>query len=988
MGALPSAYGNVVLHLCFDRQPSDGVDDDGQSLAGLRSIDLVSRYQWFDDGRPVDTRGKHFRRQAGQAAFRSRRWGELLASVVGGALTPILVERLGTPNLLWISGGGIVGCFMTMSVTIRFATLGHGAIGSPSQTPKETDSRVRFRDLVRSPYILAIFTVFFVGSTTNQLIDFAFYNQAEIRYADADELARFFGVFFGLSQAVTLILIMVVTGRLMGILGIHVGKVRRGALAVTLLVTIGYYFWGAGATGFFFLAAATKLTDLVCARATTGPVFPVLYQVLPQHRRIAVQVSLETIIGPIAGGVVGGILILLAWLGGTQIIFLSAGALVTIAIWHLASNRLNREYQRALSEALVSRRLEGGSMIYDESTVDILKDRLSRNHPGEVIYALDLLDKVADEKAVDFYVQLLDHSSAEVRIHVLERIRIERPSLLADKVRVIAVEGEDPSVQTQAIRTICALEQSDAVDAMAPYLEDPEEVVRRGAMAGLLRFGGIEGVLAAGQYLLRLEDSPEPSDRVFVADVLNDVGITSFYRPLLKLLRDDRHDVRRAALNAASRVRNPRLWSLMVQNLAEAQFSPYAAAALARAGEVALNPMKEILESDRYPREIKMRAASICGRIGGQAAMSLLGSRLAELDRGVRRALLSALHHGGFTAQGVDVVDVRRLLRQEVSDLAWSLSIVIDLDSDGACELLTRALTYEMTLTRHRCFLLLSFLYDTKTVLRAEENLTHSSSLQRAYALEALEEMISRDLRNLLFPVFEWSKPEDCYDAISEQFPQTRGDRRSRLQELVNEKSRWVSPWARAYAIYALSELGFDLEPALLQEALDSEDRVVRETALLASRRLSTGNVDNENKGEDPMLLTIERVLVLKSVTIFNGVPEEVLAALSGEMEEVQVAAGKAVYEKGGSGRIMYIVVSGGLKVHDGDRTFVTLNERDFFGELTTLDPAPHSATVTAVEPSTLLCLDREALYELMSDHPEVLREIIHELCERLRRKS
>ncbi len=229
--------------------------------------------------------------------------------------------------------------------------------------------------------------------------------------------------------------------------------------------------------------------------------------------------------------------------------------------------------------------------------------------------------------------------------------------------------------------------------------------------------------------------------------------------------------------------------------------------------------MVDILKSDRYPREIKMRAASICGRIGAGIATALLVSQMGGSDRGARRAILTALHHCGFVAQGVEVVDVRLLLRQEVSDLAWSLSMAIDLEGNSACELLASALTYERTLTRHRCVLSLSFIYDAKTVLRVEENLAHSSSLQRAYALEAL----------------------------------------------------------------------------------------------------------------------------------------------SAEMEEVEVDAGKTVYEKGGSGRTMYIVVSGKVKVHEGDRTFVTLGERDFFGERTTLDPAPHSASVTAVEQTILLGLDREA---------------------------
>lgn len=941
---------------------------------------LMTVVQWTLAGSVFDVR-------QGKRLYGLVGGGELLAAVAGGAMTPLFVGNLGTPNLLWVAASGIAGCFVTMTVAGRYASSEQSLAQRSHLAESDAgNGRVRFRDLIKSPYIRAIFAVFFIGSTTYQLVDFAFYEQAKIRYTDADELARFFGVFFGLAQAVTLVLVTFLTSRLMGIMGIHVGKVRRFFLAVVLLVSVVYYFTGTAQTVFFLLAAATKLIDVVASRAITAPVFPVLYQVLPADRRIAVQVSLESIIAPVAGGVVGALLLLLAWLGGTQSIFLSVGALVAIGSWHMASKWLNREYVRALSEALVSRRLEGGTMIYDESTVEILKARLSSPHPGEVIYALDLLDKVADEQASDFYDGLLSHPTSAVRVHVLERVRQERPEGLSDRIRELATGEPDPAVRAHALRALCALEESDAVDVVSPYLDHDEEQVRRGAMAGLLRFGGIEGVLAAGQYLLRLEQSPNARDRAFTADVLHDVGITSFYRPLLHLLRDDEYDVRIAALNAASLVRNPRLWPLMVQNLSEAQYSPYAGAALARAGEVALSPMRAVLDSDRYPRAIKMRAASICGRIGGERATSLLVGRMDVPDRGVRRAVLTALHHCGFRAREVEVVDVRRILRQEVSDLAWSLGIALDLGGDASCELLTRALNYEMTLTRHRCFLLLSFLYDARTVLRAEENLNHSSAQQRAYALEALDEIIARDLRNLVFPLLEWSRPADCYVALSEMFPQRRGGRLGRLREMLTDENRWVSPWARASAIYALAELGHGDDPVILP-ALESPDPVVRETAMLAAWRAGVAELPDETE-EDPMLLTIERVLVLKSVSIFDDVPEEVLAALSGEMEEVEVDADETVYEKGGSGRTMYIIVSGAVKVHDGDRTLVTLGERDFFGELTTLDPAPHSATVTAEEPTTLLGLDREALYELMSDHPEVLREIIHELCERLRGKG
>lgn len=128
--------------------------------------------------------------------------------------------------------------------------------------------------------------------------------------------------------------------------------------------------------------------------------------------------------------------------------------------------------------------------------------------------------------------------------------------------------------------------------------------------------------------------------------------------------------------------------------------------------------------------------------------------------------------------------------------------------------------------------------------------------------------------------------------------------------------------------------------------------------------------------------------MVLKSVSIFSQVPDEALADLADVMEEVEVEGGDTIYAKGGRGQTMYIIVDGRVRVHDGEQTFVTLGERDFFGELTTLDPQPHLATVTALEKTRLLGLNGDLLYELMSDHAEVLRGIVRVLCRRLRSKD
>ncbi len=49
------------------------------------------------------------------------------------------------------------------------------------------------------------------------------------------------------------------------------------------------------------------------------------------------------------------------------------------------------------------------------------------------------------------------------------------------------------------------------------------------------------------------------------------------------------------------------------------------------------------------------------------------------------------------------------------------------------------------------------------------------------------------------------------------------------------------------------------------------------------------------------------------------------------------------------------------------------------------LDPEPRLASIAAVEDTRLFRLDRESFAELMAGNIEVVRGVLHVLCERLR---
>lgn len=133
------------------------------------------------------------------------------------------------------------------------------------------------------------------------------------------------------------------------------------------------------------------------------------------------------------------------------------------------------------------------------------------------------------------------------------------------------------------------------------------------------------------------------------------------------------------------------------------------------------------------------------------------------------------------------------------------------------------------------------------------------------------------------------------------------------------------------------------------------------------------------------MRLTLEKVLILKSVGMFSETQESSLAEVATILEEIEYKAGQRILEKGDIGRSMFIIIEGKVQVHDGERTIAILGKRDVFGELAVLETETRSASITAIEDTSLFRLDQAPFYELMAEHSEVARGIIRMLCQRVK---
>lgn len=135
-------------------------------------------------------------------------------------------------------------------------------------------------------------------------------------------------------------------------------------------------------------------------------------------------------------------------------------------------------------------------------------------------------------------------------------------------------------------------------------------------------------------------------------------------------------------------------------------------------------------------------------------------------------------------------------------------------------------------------------------------------------------------------------------------------------------------------------------------------------------------------------LLLIEKVLLLKSLSIFEETPETVLAEVAEILEEEEFEGEKNIFHAGDIAQCMYIIFKGSVRIHKGKHTLAVLKENDFFGELSLLDTETRSASATADTETLLLKIDQEPFYELMENRIEVAKGIIKTLCRRLKAQN
>jgi CRP-like cAMP-binding protein len=133
----------------------------------------------------------------------------------------------------------------------------------------------------------------------------------------------------------------------------------------------------------------------------------------------------------------------------------------------------------------------------------------------------------------------------------------------------------------------------------------------------------------------------------------------------------------------------------------------------------------------------------------------------------------------------------------------------------------------------------------------------------------------------------------------------------------------------------------------------------------------------------------MEQSNFLKNIPLFSELNDDTLKMIHKSGYIKIYKKNEIILSEQDSGNSMFFIIEGRVKVlrSDDDKEIIIsmLGAGEFFGEMAILDGMGRSATVSAVDDSTLFILQRNEFLDLLKNNPDVSISLMRELSIRLR---
>ncbi|GMR22882.1 MAG: hypothetical protein BMS9Abin37_1261 [Acidobacteriota bacterium] len=687
--------------------------------------------------------------------------GATLGGMTGSVLTRVLVEQLGTDNLILVSAGILALCFFLI---LEIQRRSKPAEDEAFQTKASVGGGEALTMLRQSKHLQLIALIIGFGALGAATLEQQLYMASAAEVVGTDAITSFLaGIQFYIS-VIGFIIQVYFTSRIFSVLGIGFAlailPVSLGATA--FIVILNKALWASG---------VARVSDSALRYSVDKTTRETLFLPLPAELKLKAKAFVDVVADRFIGKGIGSVVLLVAinvfdftwW----QLSYLSLGY---CALWFALTRRAKREYIAVFRRSIETLSLEPERLSPqsgDLATVETLVEELGSSDEQRVLRSIELLEAL--EKRNLITPLLLRHASPRVRSRTLGAIQGARTELVERWLPSVelSLKDDDPDVRAAAVEVIASVRSGNVLDLMRPYLRESDPRIVATAAVALAESSDELDRTAAEETLERLASDGRESATTARREAARAIARTSdprFRQLLTPLMNDSDVSVAREAIRSARLLGDTDLLfvPVLVSLLRDRRLKNTARDVLVSYGEDVIPTLIYFLNDDEEDPWVRRHIPGTLALIPSQLSVAELLGCLGADDGFIRYKAIKALERmrrePTELALTLDPEPIQALLEKEVRRYYRYLGSTYDLFDKGNLSrntLLAQALEEKRDRAMDRIYRLMGLLYDGSDIRAARWAIEYGDALARSSGIEFLDNTLSGEVRKLLLPLVD-----------------------------------------------------------------------------------------------------------------------------------------------------------------------------------------------------------------------------------------
>ena len=373
--------------------------------------------------------------------------GAIGGGILGGYLTSLLAEPLGSENLIFVAAGLLFLCVPNTSyMWKKFVVVSQSKYQRRKKIPKIEHPIFLIR---KSAHLTNLSGIIAISVIVAKLVDYQFGAITSSIITDPDELTAFFGFWFSNFNVLSLIIQLILTRRI----------VKKLGIGGSLFLLPASIFMGASLVLFIpalWTAIFLKSSDASLKQSLNRATFELLAVPIPSEIKNQTKIFIDVVVDSLATGVGGLILIFVINALNLSTGFISIIILALLGVWFLFGRRVRHSYLDAFRVNL-------------------------KNLPEEEVLAMNL----EDEAVVTDLKYALRNGSDRQTLSILKKLRIQPDHQFVGELEML-LSHPSITVQEETIRNLYSISNVDLSRKITPFIRSDSQEVRVAAFSYLI----------------------------------------------------------------------------------------------------------------------------------------------------------------------------------------------------------------------------------------------------------------------------------------------------------------------------------------------------------------------------------------------------------------------------------------------------------------------------------------------------------------------